>query len=54
MFIISLRYLEWVVGLEGVFEYELALDLNLFVFDLVLETRDLVHGADVLRVNLGL
>jgi len=50
----SFRYLEWVVGLERVLEYELALDLDLLVLDIVLQPRHLVHGPYVLRVDLRL
>ncbi len=52
--IVSLGDFEWIVGLEGVLEDELALDLGLLVLDLVLQPRHLVHGAHILRVDLGL
>jgi hypothetical protein len=52
--IISLGDLERVIGLEGVFEDELALDLGLFILDLVLQAGYLLHCAYILGVNLGL
>jgi hypothetical protein len=50
----SLRYLEWIIGLERELEEELDLYLDFFILNLVLQLCNLSHSADIFGVNFGL
>jgi hypothetical protein len=52
--LVSLGYLERVIGLEGVLKDKFALNLSLFVFNLILQPVNFFKRADVFGVNLGL